>query len=290
MSATASESLPESTPRHERYLRRARSRDEPSQTRTLRQEYARKLRGAWQRIRAAAREGIVENDALALESEALVDAPRRGQLDRDRIAQQVDAVRRWITRAATQEIVQPYGRNGNEYIERAYLKGVEDARTELRALGIESLQSDSTISATALQLPAHEEQIERLLEKNLSSLEGLTEDTAEDLSRELSDGLAAGDGPKDIASTIADRIESIGLNRATVIARTELMDSYNTARLKEWEEKGVTKVGVLIAADACPECQAYNAGEPYQASKAYGNLPKHPRCRCSHHVWTGDNN
>jgi SPP1 gp7 family putative phage head morphogenesis protein len=296
MSAT---SQPAETSAHEEYLRRVRSRDEPTQTRTLRQDYAQRLRGAWGRIRAAARTAVLDRDVFGLQTEALASTPRRRQFDHDRVAQSVQAFRRWLTTQAQRDIVNEYGRGGNEYIREAYARGVRDARVELNTLdvealqataGLEALQEDtSEIAATALQIEPHAEQLEAMLNKNLSSLEGLTADTAQDLSRELTEGLQAGESPNQIAQTISDRIESIGITRATVIARTEIMDSYNTARLQEWESAGVEQVGVLIAADACPVCQAYNAGEPYQASKAYGNLPKHPNCRCSHHVWTGDN-
>jgi len=296
MSATAT---PPTTSEHERYLRRVRNRDEPTRTRTLRQEYARKLRGRWQAIRAAARTGVLDRDVFGLQTEALVQTTRRGQFDQETAARSVKSFLRWLRTQVEQEIIDPYGRGGNEHIREAYARGIRDARVELNTLdvealqagiGVEALQDDtSTIAATALQIKPHAEQLERMLEKNLTSLEGMTEATAKNLSRELTDGLAAGESPDEIASQIADSIESIGMTRATVIARTEIMDSYNTARLQEWEEAGVTQVGVLIAADACPQCQAYNAGEPYQASKAYGNLPRHPRCRCSHHVWTGEN-
>jgi SPP1 gp7 family putative phage head morphogenesis protein len=116
----------------------------------------------------------------------------------------------------------------------------------------------------------------------------MTEATGREMSRVLTEGLAAGDGPRDIADGLADRIEHVGKHRANMIARTEIMNSHNAGRLQEWERAGVRQVGVLIAATACPTCQAYKAGEPYPASKAYGNLPQHPNCRCSHHVWTGD--
>jgi hypothetical protein len=66
------------------------------------------------------------------------------------------------------------------------------------------------------------------------------------------------------------------------------MNSHNWGRLKEWERAGVKKVDVLLANDACPQCQAYAAGAPHEASEAYGNLPQHPNCRCTHTVWTGD--
>lgn len=285
MSATAAETTtPDPTGQHERILERARNREEPSRTRSLRQTYAQKLRGAWDRIRAAAREGIVENNALGLQTEALADVPTGGDFEFDTDAQKVEAFRRWLDRQTQADILRQVG-DENQFIARAYEKGVENAHTELRALGL----TEGDVAATATQLPVHREQLQRLYARNFRALEGMTEATGREMSRVLSEGLASGDGPEDIARDLADRIDKVGRTRATTIARSEVMNSHNAGRLQEWERAGVQQVGVLIAGDACPQCQAYKAGEPYPATDAYGNLPKHPNCRCSHHVWTGEN-
>lgn len=286
MSASAADASPspEPTARHQQLLDRARQREEPSRTRSIRQQYAQRLRGAWQRIRAAARTGIVENDALGLQTEALADPPRPNEFEFGTDANKTEAFRRWVKRQVDQDILEAFG-DENQFIRRAYERGIKDAQAELRALGV----AEGGSAATAAQLPAHREQLQRLFNRNFRALEGMTEATGREMARVLTEGLAAGDGPRDIARDIADRVDNVGLTRAKVIARTEIQNSHNTARLAEWERSGVQRVGVLIAADACPQCQAYKSGEPYQASKAYGNLPRHPNCRCSHHVWTGNN-
>lgn len=283
MSATTA--TPDSTQRHERVLERARQREEPTRTKSLRQRYAQQLRGRWDAIRAAIREGVVENDAFGLTTEALVDAPRPGQYDYPTDAEKAAAFRRWLERQTEREILQQYG-GENDLIAAAYERGVADAQTELTAL---NLADGDSVTSTALRVPVHRDQLQRLYQRNFRALEGMTQATGQEMSRVLSEGLAAGESPDEIARRLADRIDAVGRTRATTIARSELMNAHNAARLQEWERAGVKQVGVLIAADACPECQAYNAGEPYPASEAYGNLPKHPNCRCSHHVWTGNN-
>jgi hypothetical protein len=284
MSATADAvGTPESTPRHERVLERARNRDEPSRTKSLRQRYAERLRGRWDAIRAAIREGVVENDAFGLQTEALVDAPTGGQFEFTTDAEKVQAFRRWVDRQTEAEILRQFGPE-NQFIERAYEMGAENANTELQALGL----AEGEVAATATQLPVHSDQLERLYTRNFRALEGMTNATGREMSRVLSEGLASGDGPRDIARDLSDRIDAIGRTRSTVIARTEIQNSHNAGRLTEWERAGVSKVGVLIAVDACPQCVDYKSGEPYDAASAYGNLPVHPNCRCSHHVWTGD--
>jgi hypothetical protein len=286
MSATSTNGITD-TRQHRQQLRRVRQREEPTRTRSLRQRYARRLRGAWADIRAALRRGLVESDALGIES--LASDPTRN-FDFDTDARQAEAFTEWLETQTEQDILTRFG-DENQFISTAYERGVADSQAELHALDL----SQGRAGATALQLPVHREQLQSLFARNLNELEGMTDAVATDLRRELTEGLAAGDGPRDIADGLTDIIGRVedgiprgAMNRATMIARTEIMNSHDRARLQEWERAGVEQVGVLIAGDACPQCQAYKAGEPYQASNAYGNLPQHPNCRCSHHVWTGD--
>lgn len=289
MSATASQSqsatTPEPTAAHARLLERMRDRDEPTQTKTVRQTYAQRLRGRWDAIMAALKKGIVELDAFGLQTEALVDAPRDFEFETE--SGQVEAFGRWLDRQVDREILQQYGRD-NQYIRKAYERGVQDARGELRALGLAESGATAEVGTTALQLPVHQEQLQNLFARNLSALEGMGNATANDMRRVLSEGLAAGDGPQDIARDLADRVDAVGRTRANVIARTEIMHSHNRARATEWQRAGVKQVTILMAPDACPQCQALKAGAPYPASQGPGLLPKHPNCRCSLVVYTED--
>lgn len=280
MSAAASSAdvgTPESTASFDRYVERAEERDEPSQTKTLRKQYAQRLRGRWGAIRAALRRGIVELDAFGLQTEALVDAPRNFDFETE--AGQVQAFDRWLDRQTGREILQTYGQD-NQFVRRAYARGIEDATTQLRALGLTETIGEE-VAATALQLPIHREQLEALYTRNFNALQGMTDAAANQMRRVLSEGLAAGEGPREIAERLADRIDHVGIYRANLIARTEIMHSHNRARAAEWERAGVTRVDILIAPTACPECQALKAGAPYKIDEAPALLPQHPQCRCA---------
>lgn len=264
------------TQAHDRYLKRARQRDEPTQTKTVRSRYAKRLRGRWRAIRTALRKGITEHDALALQTEALVEAPREFAFSRD--AERVPSFDDWLQRQTEREILQQYG-GENQFITKAYQKGVDDARTELRVLGLSD--TSAKVGATAIQLPVHQEQLAALYNRNLGALKGMTEATANQMRRELSEGLAAGDGPYDIADRLADRIDAVGITRANTIARTEIMHSHLRARATEWGRSGIQTVDLLLAPDACELCLTLKAGEPYPIDEAPGLLPRHPNCRCS---------
>lgn len=274
---------PQPTPQHERYVERAQEREEPSHVRTLRRTYAQRLRGRWDAIRAALREGIVELDAFGLQTEALVDPPRVFTFETE--SAQVQAFDRWLERQTRREILQQFGQD-NQYVTKAYERGLEDARTELRLLGFGP--GEVAVAATAMQLPVHREQLQALYTRNFGALQGMNDATANQLRRVLSEGLAGGEGPREIARSISDRIEHVGKHRATLIGRTEVMHSHNRARSTEWERAGVQKVDILIAPDACPECVALKADGPYAIEDAPGILPLHPQCRCSLSIYTTD--
>jgi len=290
MSVSQASQQPTETTRHERQLERARQRDEPTRIRSVRQRYAQRLRGAWANIRAALRRGLVENDALG--AEALASDPTRNQFNFDTNPQQVEVFREWLDTQIEEDILKRFG-GENQFVAKAYERGVTDAQAELNALEM----SQGRAGATALRLPVHQEQLQSLFARNLNELEGMTESVAMDLRRGLTEGLATGDGPRDVADDLTDIIGRVeggtprgAMNRATRIARSELMASHNRARAAEWQRAGVEKVGLLIADTACPQCQALKVGEPYSISEAHSLVPgrTHPNCRCSTHVWTGN--
>jgi SPP1 gp7 family putative phage head morphogenesis protein len=289
MSATPAAGITE-TRRHRRLLERARDREEPTRIRSVRQRYAQRLRGAWADIRVALRRGLVENDALG--AEALTSDPTRSQFDFDTDTQTAEAFTEWLEIQTERDILQRFG-DENQFVSKAYERGVEDAQAELTALEM----SQGRAGATALRLPVHRDQLRSLYARSFNELEGMTDAVATDLRRELTEGLAAGEGPRDIASDLTDIIGRVedgtprgAMNRATTIARSEVMASHNRARAVEWERAGVQKVGLLIANTACPQCQALKTGEPYDISEAHSLVPArtHPNCRCSTHVWTGN--
>jgi SPP1 gp7 family putative phage head morphogenesis protein len=114
----------------------------------------------------------------------------------------------------------------------------------------------------------------------------MTDATANEMRRVLSEGLASGEGPRDIARSLADRVDNVGKHRANLIGRTEVMHSHNRARATEWQRAGIQRIDILLAPDACPECQALKAGAPYPADEAPGLLPLHPNCQCALTIYT----
>jgi SPP1 gp7 family putative phage head morphogenesis protein len=78
--------------------------------------------------------------------------------------------------------------------------------------------------------------------------------------------------------------------RAEMLARTEIMRSFNEAQLQEFRNWGVEGVNVLAeiktAGDdrVCELCKPYE-GKVYTLDEASGMLPFHTRCRCIYLPW-----
>ena len=221
------------------------------------------------------RTGITDRGALALEG--LAQPPRRRDFRFTRDARKVEAFDRWLQSSSEADILDRFGQD-NEYIRRAYEGGVRAASADLRAIG--AIQESSAV-ATAVQLPVHRDQLEALFARNFGALEGMTDATANEMRRTLSEGLAVGDGPRDIARDLSDHIDAVGRTRANTIARTEVLHSHNRARAQEYQRFGVDQVTIILAPDACPQCQALKSAAPFDVEKAPGLLPQHPNCKCA---------
>jgi len=130
------------------------------------------------------------------------------------------------------------------------------------------------------------EKIKLLTSRVFTELKGVTEAMAQSLTRELAQGLARGENPLTIAREINKNIEKIGIRRARVIARTEIIRSHAEGQLDALEAMGVEEVGVAVewstAGDdrVCPLCQPLD-GVVMPIKEARGIIPRHPLCRCS---------
>lgn len=268
--------------------------DDPTKTVTLRRTYARKLRGALDRIRAAMRVGIVDRDVFGLQSEALAVRPPRN-FSFKRNAGKEEGFDEWWDLMAESNILRVYGED-NQYIERAYQRGMKDANTQIRRSAF--IEGDPLNPERAIRLPAHRDTVESLYVRNYRQLNGLTADVGSDMSRVLSEGFARGEGPRTIASDLADIIGKVedgtptgAQARATRIARTEVMNANNEARVTQFERFDVDLLEVLTAGDPCDRCVSIAEGSPYPPKEAHALLPgdSHPNCRCTWTLYRGNN-
>ncbi|MDL0133512.1 minor capsid protein [Halobacterium salinarum] len=284
------------------------SNEDPTQTKTIRQTYARRLRGAFGRINAAIREAVVKDDIFGLRSEDLSDdevdelldtfADARHELhavdkppDLSTLppAERVAQFEAWLEDVQESEVLEVIDRGENIWIRRAYERGIKHADTSLRQAGAAITQQEAT---DVLQMPIHERRLQVLFARNYSELTGITNAVSQQISRELSSGLAEGVSPSEIGRRISDRISKIGKTRATTLARTEVMYSHSEATLTRYEQQGVEKVGIepefrlQTAGDlsVCDQCEAAAGEGPWSLEDLRGSgfqPPLHPNCRCT---------
>lgn len=269
----------------------AARRPDPSKTAGTVAQFEAEIRRRFARLIARIRHEVVAEDGFGLEVNALhVHRPR---YDFPRSDQKVAAFMRWLRTAQREEILSiregvPVRRAArtawtNVYVESAYQKGIADAGAKLRAGGAEV--ADSWVSG-AFNRPIHADRIGQIYTRTFTELDGVTKAMDRQLSAVLAQGLAEGRGPQRIARLLTDRVEKIGITRARLIARTEVMAAHADATLNAYEEAGVEGVEVeaewITARDdaVCPKCEELE-GRVFSLAEARNMLPLHPNCRCA---------
>jgi len=286
------------------------SQRDPTRTTMLRAEYAKAMRSRFGAVRRLIVETVVDNDALALSASrdtgtlpvllsAHAQAKQRYDFPSD-LAGKSQMFMDWLMQASDEEILEisEYqgrritGRNPwqNTFVRAGYGKGVQQATSRLRQAGAE-IPDMSLVGI--LNMPMHTEVLALLFIRNFDEVKGVTDAMGSEIARSLAEGLSGGLGPRDVARLITDRVDKIGIIRATKIARTEIIRAHAEATLNRYEEFGVGEVGLLAefvtAGDSkvCPICKdlaakdiGYGKGI-YKLSEARGMIPVHPNCRCA---------
>lgn len=231
-------------------------RRDPTQTITLRNRFARDMARRFIDLRVAIRKSIVDNDCFGLKenvlalSEITTNAPRIESITPQkykyyRNARKVEAFMEWLREMQQRGILEVFynPRTGatepwmNTYIRSAYQNGVITARNDLRAAGLdlptwEALPGDSF--TIGFNMPIHSERIALIYTRVFDELRGVTEAMDRQISRILARGIAEGKNPNVIARGLADRVNKIGITRAKLIARTEVIHVHNEAALNEY--------------------------------------------------------
>lgn len=278
-------------------------KQDPTQTKTIRETYASRLRGRFGALSAAIREGVISDDVLGL---------RRGSptTDTDRLtdtfaelkaidappdlstlseAEQIAQFEAWLNDVEDSEILDIIKRDENVWIRQAYERGLKNADTAMRQAG---MAAPEATARELLQLPMHEDRLKSLFARNYAQLDGITNATNQQITRELASGLSEGVSPSEIARRLTDRVDKIGKTRATAFARTESINAHTTATLQRYEQLGVEEVGVEpevrieTAGDAavCEQCQAAADRGPWSIEEFRQSPyrpPLHVNCRCT---------
>lgn len=271
---------------------------EPTRTVTVRKRYAQSLRGTLDRLRAALRDGIVEQDAFGLEAAREQLARYRGLpvdalntidppdgWDFPKRVEKEQAFRTWLDRQVNRRILDP-NRSGNDHLQETYTRGLRQADRDLKRAGW--IDDTTTPPKAMVRRRVHQNALQAVFARNYRQLEGFSSWLGTETSRVLSEGLAAGDDRRSLASDLADVIGSGGPSgttggeaRVTRIARTEVMNSWHEATFTRYDEVGVERATVALSPAACSRCQALKAAAPFELDALRSRLPAHPNCRCA---------
>lgn len=264
----------------------AAHRYDPTRTTTLRQQFEADVKRRFKRVSRAIREAVGEEDGFGLKA-------NRGQFEFPRSDDKISAFMDWLQDMEYDEVLEVRRGVGSQrsnapawtdlYIQSAYQKGLAQSAARMRKQGADVAPEWVTESFTR---PFHVDRVALAYTRTFRELEGITDAMDQQISRVLAEGLSEGRGPMDIARSMIDRVEKVGITRARMLARTEVIRSHADASLNVYEEADA--IGVQVEAEfstanddqVCEECRALE-GKTYPLSEARGMIPVHPNCRCA---------
>ncbi len=289
-------------------------RADPTRTATLRRLVEANLRKRFSALKRSVFELIVTEDAFGLTVNPLKifnqlvrdwKSGDRPETLNQRFAfatqpQQLVEFQKWLAeqlgeKLEVKQLENPEEQFMEQFIQQGYEKGAGRAFDDTRKA---VLQTDSErvsdfydgtkeefLRASFAQ-PVQKEKVRVLATRAMTDLKGVSEAVATQLQRTLADGLVQGQGPRQIARTMAATIDKVGKRRAELIARTEIIRAHAEGQLDAMERLGVEEVGAQVewstAGDqrVCPLCKPLD-GVVMKLKEARGIIPRHPQCRCA---------
>jgi len=132
----------------------------------------------------------------------------------------------------------------------------------------------------------HLERAELIYTRTFEGMKRLTDTMKGQMNRVLSEGMIQGTNPRVIAREMAARVDKIGITRARLIARTEIVESHNEAGIRESElieaDTGVEiKMQWFTALDGRQRDTHEERHEKIYTKEKARELIGEPNCRCS---------
>ncbi len=273
------------------------SRVDPTKTTAVTRRFTADMLRRFRNLQKLIKRVVVDENAFGIVERERTLAIQKGQFEFKRPAEKVAAFLDWLYEVSFDEILEiKYGTPirsaardawSNIYLDTAYQRGIRQAGEEMRGAG--AVVKDSWIRA-GFNRPIHADRVGLVHTRAFELLGKVTEDMAQDMSDVLAQGIAEGLNPEEIASTLTNRVEKIGIKRAKMICRTEIIAAHAAAALISYKEAALD--GVRIKAEflstdddrRCPECEEkerFYAANPIPIYEADGIIPVHPNCRCT---------
>ena len=298
--------------------------NDPTRTIMLRKRFVQQFRNRFAVIDRTSKQSIVVNDCFGLykgstisaihSKKSMVEPPKtwikkvtpipKNEFKFLTDSKKINGFMKWVNEMTDVSIFQvvryPRVRGGitknwtNTYIAEAYKRGITSARANIKKdpklmqkIGVSSddIKLTSRAIERAFNRPSHAERVEMLYIRTFNDLKGITETMSAQISQELAEGMLLGHHPIVIARNISDRIDKIGIHRATLLARTEVIRAHHQASVLTYKNYGLDNVKVeaeWVAEEdgrVCPLCAPLD-GKIFTLDEIEGKIPVHPQCRC----------
>jgi len=256
---------------------------DPTKTLVIRNRAAREIDVRFNRLKKFVRDSIFVGGLVTN-----VVSPRQYEFLRD--TEKIKEFNRWLQIEIDKEIlgiaegsIQPENYWLNVHVGQGYERGARKARI-IAERGIKSLVGIPDYSPFANV--AHIDRAELLYTRVFNDMKGLTDTMKGQMNRVLSNGMLLGQNPKVVAKDMVDRIDKIGITRAKLIARTEIVEAHNQAHVLEGgliaKETGVKEQYQWIGSDDGRERDSHIARNDNVYSKEeILSMIGEPNCRCS---------
>jgi SPP1 gp7 family putative phage head morphogenesis protein len=272
----------------------------PTRIKTATIRFEQTLRGVLRRINAAIRRGIIEDDIFGLQDNGADTLAVEGPppLETESNARKTALFIQWLREQLDTELLEVVSRNENPYIRSAYAQGIRMATGQLRD---RDLTPDVVDISEVVEQGNFNRGLQVLFNRTYDFLDDVAESVVREVRDELMEGFSRGENPTKVARRLTDRIDSVGKHRATMIARTEMINAHSEGylnRMADEQERQDTTIAVShewqTARDdrVCPICKPLNGvnftipemrestfeldGQTWQLKP-----PAHPQCRCT---------
>jgi hypothetical protein len=289
-------------------------RYDPTRTLTLRNRFAADVTKRFNALKRDISISIVDRDCFGIQPDLIaLAASAYRAFDFPRTQEKIAGFMAWLQEQEDAGILEVSIRPGtlrgieeawtDTYIQSAYAKGITRSRAELRKQGLQIPDIDAVGGVRSLfNQPFHADRLGVLYTRTFEDLKTVTQFMNGQIRRRISDGLttgltrgiAEGKNPRVIARELVkdvnNRVDKIGISRARMIARTEIIRAHHEANIAEYERaQDMFDVEVEIEIQAewatagfnvCPICLDLEAGGPYKLNEIRSMIPAHPNCRC----------
>lgn len=286
---------------------------DPTRTAALIRSYWKEIEKRMSELRRAIRQSVVGNDAFGLSAGGASPVglaapqptasrnltpipPRKFQYlaSEEKIEQFLLWVREQQAKGFLEVVYRPGMKRGSEawsttFLRSAYQRGLQKAQKDLVKAGAARKGYTPKPFDTAFYQPFHAGRAALLFARDFTQLKGVSEYMSAQMSNVLTKGVVRGDNPNDIARDLDDVLD-IGMTRARLIARTEVIYTFNTANLAEYSQ-AESEIGepVLVqwltaGDDRVRETHVERNGKIYTREEA-AELIGEPNCRCTLLPW-----